>query len=80
MELLEGALRDYHRDPFPHSLLRTRKTKAKGVTIEIKNRALEKAKNDMAPVAADMKEAVRRIKAAGFKPSKSTDSDRNAEK
>ena len=24
----KGALRDYHRDPFPHSLLRTRDKKA----------------------------------------------------
>ena len=27
LRLLEGTLRDYHRDPFPHSLLRTRETR-----------------------------------------------------
>ena len=28
--LLEGTLRDYHRDPSPHSLLRTRKFRVWG--------------------------------------------------
>ena len=30
MGLLEGTLRDYHRDPFPHSLLRTRELSVEG--------------------------------------------------
>lgn len=54
-------------------------TKVNGVTMENKKTALETSKKAMAPILADMKEAVRRIKAAGFKPSKATDTDTGAE-
>ena len=37
MALLKGTLRDYHRDPFPHSLLRTRESSAgvKNLRVEV---------------------------------------------
>ena len=37
MALLYGTLRDYHRDPFPHSLLRTRESSAgaKNLRVEL---------------------------------------------
>ena len=33
--LLKGTLRDYHRDPFPHSLARTREIRVQGLRVSI---------------------------------------------
>ena len=54
-------------------------TKGDNVEMATKKQAAEKAAEDMKPIQADVREAARRIKAAGVKPTKGADTATEAE-
>ena len=50
-------------------------TKVENATIEMKKKGIQTSQEEMKPVLEDLKEALRRIKGAGLKPSKGCDTD-----